>query len=74
MAFMGIQFTITGVFRASGNMMLTLILAILSGFVIQFPLAFVLSHSMKWGIDGVWWSFFISTILMVIIEVLIYLK
>lgn len=74
MAFIGVQFTITGVFRASGNMMLTLVLAILSGFVIQFPLAFILSHPMQMGIDGIWWSFLISTIIMVIIEILIYLK
>lgn len=74
MAFIGVQFTITSVFRASGNMMLTLVLAILSGFVVQFPLAFILSHSMKMGVDGIWWSFLISTIIMVIIETLIYLK
>ncbi|PZM84980.1 MATE family efflux transporter [Candidatus Gracilibacteria bacterium] len=71
---MGIQFALTGVFRAAGNTSLAMILGIVSMFVVQLPIAFILSIHLNWGINGVWWSFTIVNIIMAIICVLIYLK
>lgn len=41
---MGVQFSLTGVFRAAGNTILTLILGLISMFIIQFPIAYLLAY------------------------------
>ena len=74
LGFMGIQFSLTGVFRAAGNMVLAMILGIISVFVIQFPVAFILSKYTSLGIDGVWLAFPIVNVVLAIICTLIYLK
>lgn len=43
--FMGIQFILTGIFRAAGLSALAMNLGIISMFVIQFPLGYILSHT-----------------------------
>lgn len=43
--FLGIQFVLTGVFRAAGNSALAMNLGLVSMFVIQFPVAFLLSQT-----------------------------
>lgn len=72
--FMGIQFAMTGILRASGNMMLTLVLGIISMFVIQFPAAYILSKPLEMNTQGIWIAFVITNIAMAIITVLIYIK
>src|ERR1051325_10776729 len=42
--FLGAQFSLTGVLRASGNMVSTMVLTLISQWVLQFPLAYVLSQ------------------------------
>lgn len=59
----GVQFAFNGVFRASGNMMLTLTLTLISQWVIQIPLAIILSKYTHMGIDGIWYSMAITNIL-----------
>lgn len=71
---MGIQFALTGVFRAAGNTILTLILGIISMFIIQFPIAYLLSYHTELWIHGIWWSYAIVNIFMAIICTIIYLK
>ena len=71
---MWVQFALTWVFRAAWNMMLALVLGIISMFMIQFPIAYLLSKQTDLWIDWVWLSFPITNIVMVTICILIYLK
>ncbi|MBO0700713.1 MAG: hypothetical protein J2P46_20115, partial [Zavarzinella sp.] len=40
-----------------------MVLAIVSLWVIQFPLAYVLSKHTRLGSDGIWWSFAVANVL-----------
>src|SRR5262245_59311529 len=51
--FIGIQFALTGVLRASGNMVVTMVLTLVSQWVLQFPLAYVLSKHTALGDRGI---------------------
>jgi putative MATE family efflux protein len=55
--FLGMQFALTGVLRASGNMVMTMVLTLVSQWVLQFPLAYVLSKHTDLGVQGIWWAF-----------------
>ncbi|MGB3624744.1 MAG: MATE family efflux transporter, partial [Henriciella sp.] len=55
--FLGAQFALTGVLRASGNMLIAMMLTLVSQWVIQFPLAYVLSMHTGLGMTGIWWAF-----------------
>ena len=55
--FLGAQFAFTGVLRASGNMVVTMVLTLVSQWVLQFPLAYVLSKHTALGMQGIWWAF-----------------
>lgn len=66
----GVQFAIQGVFRAAGQMVVTMVLVLLSAFVIQFPVAFVLSKHTRLGIEGLWWSFPITSVVMTLVTLI----
>lgn len=70
----GLQFCLFGVLRAAGNMVMTMTLTLVSQWVLQFPIAYVLSKHTAMGIDGIWWSIPISNVVMGIITVLVYAK
>jgi putative MATE family efflux protein len=53
----GVQLCIVSAFRASGNMLIAMVIAIVSQFMFQFPLAYVLSQLTALQADGLWWSF-----------------
>lgn len=72
--FMGVQMALAGVFRAAGDMVATMILALVSLWVLQLPLAYVLSRHTSLGIRGIWWAFPISNILIALITVAWYAK
>jgi len=72
--FMAIQLSLTGVFRASGNMMASLIIALISQWVVQFPLAYILSKHTSLGVAGLWWSFTVSNIIAFAITISWYAK
>lgn len=72
--FIGLQFCLTAVFRASGNMVMTMMLTLISQWVLQFPLAYILSKHTSMGINGIWWSIPIANVTMGIITILIYAK
>ena len=55
--FIALQLTVVSTFRASGNMLAAMILALVSQWVLQFPLAYVLSRPQVLGAAGLWWSF-----------------
>ena len=54
--FIGLQFALMGVLRASGEMIPAMVISLVSQWVLQIPLAFALSKYTSLGIDGVWWS------------------
>ncbi len=72
--FIGVQFCLSGVFRASGNMVLTMMLTLISQWVLQFPVAYVLSKHTALAITGIWWSVPIANGIMGIVTILIYMK
>jgi len=58
----GVQLCIVSAFRASGNMLMSMVIALVTQFVFQFPLAYVLSKHTALDAAGVWWSFPITSI------------
>jgi putative MATE family efflux protein len=71
--FMGAQFALTGVFRASGNMVISMMVTIVSQWVLQFPLAYVLSRHTSLGAAGLYWSVPVTNVLITLLTAGIYL-
>jgi putative MATE family efflux protein len=65
----GIQLCIVSAFRASGNMLSAMVIAIVSQWMIQFPLAYVLAKHTELGADGLWWSFPVTNIAVALVSV-----
>ncbi|MDQ5912176.1 MAG: hypothetical protein QG568_391 [Patescibacteria group bacterium] len=72
--FMGAQLALTGVFRASGNMIATMVIALVSQWGLQLPLAFILSRYTSLGVNGLWWAFPISNVIIAGIAIAWYAK
>ena len=72
--FLGAQFSLIGVLRASGNMMTTMVLTLVSQWVLQFPLAYVLSKHTGLGDRGIWIAFPISNVLTALITMAVYAR
>jgi len=64
----GIQLCLVATFRASGNMMIAMVIALIAQWVIQFPMAYVLSKHTTLQADGLWWSFPITNVAVAIIS------
>ncbi len=58
----GIQLSVSAAFRASGNMLNAMVIAMVSQWVVQFPLAYVLSKHTMLGARGLWWAFPVTNI------------
>jgi Na+-driven multidrug efflux pump len=56
-------------FRASGNMLSAMVIAMVSQWMIQFPLAYVLAKHTHLHADGLWWSFPVTNIVVALISV-----
>ncbi len=72
--FLGAQFSMTGVLRASGNMVMTMMLTLVSQWALQFPLAYVLSMHTSLHQIGIWWAFPISNVLIAAITAGVYAR
>ncbi len=72
--FYGAQFALVGIFRASGNMMASMMLTVLSTWVLQFPIAYVLSKHTALGMDGIYWSMPSSAILTFAVTLVVFLR
>ncbi|HEY0105653.1 MAG TPA: MATE family efflux transporter [Rhizomicrobium sp.] len=66
--FVGVQFALMGVLRASGNMFAAMVISLVSQWMLTFPLAYVLSHRAHLGAHGIWWSFPIANVLTAIVS------
>lgn len=60
--FVGVQVVIGGGFSGAGKTFVSMSLALISLWVLRFPLAFVLSERTGLGLDGVWWAFPLSNV------------
>jgi Na+-driven multidrug efflux pump len=65
----GIQLCIVSAFRASGNMLIAMVIALVSQWMVQFPLAYVLSKHTTLHADGLWWSFPATNIIVALVSV-----
>jgi putative MATE family efflux protein len=72
--FLGLQLCLVGVLRATGNTVIPMMLALVSQWVLQFPIAYVLSHYTKMAEKGIWLAFPISIIITALITLIIYAK
>lgn len=72
--FIGIQLCLTGVLRASGNMVIAMVLTLVSQWVLQFPLAYVLGKHTSMHIHGLWWAFPISNVIIALITMAVFAK
>lgn len=52
-----IQQVLNGAFRGSGSTMISMVLSIISLWVLRFPAAYILSDRMGLGAVGIWWSY-----------------
>jgi putative MATE family efflux protein len=66
--FIGVQFALMGVLRASGNMFAAMVISMVSQWMLTFPLAFVLSHRAHLGAHGIWWSFPVANVITAVIS------
>jgi putative MATE family efflux protein len=60
--FIGLQQVLTGTLRGAGDTVAPMMLAIISLWVLRFPLAYVLSKHTPLGADGIWWAVAISIV------------
>jgi MATE family, multidrug efflux pump len=58
--FVGVQQVLTGTLRGAGDTLAPMLLAIVSLWVLRFPLAYVLSKHTSLGAVGIWWAVVIS--------------
>jgi putative MATE family efflux protein len=65
----GIQLCIVSAFRASGNMLIAMVIAMVSQWMVQFPLAYVLAKHTILQADGLWWSFPATNAVVAIVSV-----
>ena len=65
--FVGVQQVISGAFRGAGDTKAAMLLAIVLLWVLQFPMAFVLSKLTALGAWGLWWSFPISNVVATVV-------
>jgi putative MATE family efflux protein len=72
--FLGLQFALTGVLRASGNMVVTMVLTLVSQWVLLFPIAYVLSKHTALGVQGIWWAFPTANVAISLITLCVYAK
>lgn len=72
--FIGVQQSLAGIFRASGNMKTAMILSLVSQWVLQFPLAYILSKHTSLGFNGIWWSVAVTNIIIFVVTLLLYQK
>lgn len=68
--FIGIQQVLNGAFRGAGNTLAAMALAILTLWVLQFPMAYGLSHFTSQAEVGIWWSFPLANVIAAVIAIL----
>jgi len=65
----GVQLCIVSAFRASGNMLVAMVIALVSQWMIQFPMAYVLSKHTPLESAGLWWSFPVTNVIVSLVSI-----
>ncbi|MDD3896479.1 MAG: MATE family efflux transporter [Candidatus Peribacteraceae bacterium] len=65
--FMGLQQVLYGALRGAGNTVASMVLSLVSLWVIQFPLAYILSKHTSLHEAGIWWGFAATNVLSAVI-------
>ena len=60
---LGVQQVTNGVFNGAGFTKASMLISILSLWVVRFPLAYILSYNTELGHEGIWWAFPISNLI-----------
>jgi len=68
--FIGIQMSLNGLFRGSGNTMISMILSIVSLWILRFPIAYLLSMHTHFVETGIWIAFPVANIIAAIIAMI----
>lgn len=71
---LALMFIITGVLRGAGDTFASMIISLLTLWIVRLPIAWFLSYRLDWGVRGVWWSIVISTTLGMLLNYLYYLN
>lgn len=72
--FIAVQQVLTGVFRGAGDTLVPMIMAMVSLWVLQFPLAYVLSKHTALAQSGIWWAFPVTNLIAGIITIIWFFK
>lgn len=64
---LGVQQVLNGVFNGAGFTKASMLISMLSLWVIRFPLAFLLAYKTSLGFEGIWWSFPISNLVAAVV-------
>jgi len=72
--FIGIEMSLNGLFRGSGNTMTSMVLSIVSLWVLRFPLAYILSQHTALAEIGLWIAFPITNVIAAIIAIVWFMK
>ncbi|MCM4160243.1 MATE family efflux transporter [Antarcticibacterium flavum] len=60
---LGVQQVTNGVFNGAGFTKASMLISILSLWIVRFPLAYVLSYNTSLSYEGIWWAFPISNLI-----------
>ena len=66
----GAQIVLTGAFRGSGNTLVAMAIALVSQWMLQFPLAWLLAERTGLGATGIWIAYPIQNVLTALIVVI----
>jgi putative MATE family efflux protein len=66
----GLQQVISGTLRGAGNTLAAMVLSIIAAWVIQFPLAYILSRHTSLALNGIWWAYPISMVISAVASLL----
>jgi putative MATE family efflux protein len=72
--FIGVQQALSGALRGTGNTMVSMVLSIISLWILRFPLAYILSMQTKLAEVGLWIAFPVSNVVAAIITILWFAK
>jgi putative MATE family efflux protein len=72
--FIGLQQVLTGTLRGAGDTIAPMLLAIISLWILRFPLAYVLSKHTSLGAVGIWWAVALSIIVSAILTGIWFLR
>lgn len=72
--FIGWQMVLTGTMRGAGDTRASMVLTIVSQYLIQFPLAYLFAYSLGMGSVGIWWSFAAANVLSTVVVVAWYMR